>query len=48
MEPKKARSPFRAEAMDTDYTHIKADLRRIALIASGFIVVMIALSFVIK
>ena len=38
----------RSETFNPDYSHIKKDLRRIALIASSFVVVMIVLSFVLK
>jgi hypothetical protein len=31
-----------------DYTYVKKDLRRIAFLAAGFIVVLVALSFFIK
>jgi hypothetical protein len=48
MDPKKSRSFIRTDTIDTDYTHIKADLRRIGVIAISFVVIMIALSFVIK
>jgi hypothetical protein len=48
MDSKKLRSSMRAEVINTDYSHIKRDLRRIGLIALGFVVAMIALSFVIK
>ena len=40
--------PTRSEAFNPDYSHIKKDLRRIALIAASFVVVMIVLSFVLK
>jgi hypothetical protein len=46
MEPKKIRTFARGETINTDYTHIKADLRRIAVIAVSFVVIMVALSFV--
>ena len=35
-------------ALITDYSYVTSDLRRIALLASAFIVILIALSFVIK
>lgn len=31
-----------------DYTYIKQDLKRIGVLAASFVVIMIALSFVIK
>ena len=40
--------PTRSEAFNPNYSHIKKDLRRIALIAASFVVVMIVLSFVLK
>jgi hypothetical protein len=48
MESRKLRSSMRPDPINTDYSHIKSDLRRIALIAICFIVAMVALSFVIK
>ena len=38
----------RSDTFNPDYSHIKKDLRRIALIAGSFVVLMIALSFVLK
>jgi hypothetical protein len=40
--------PTRTETFNPDYSHIKKDLRRIAIIAGSFVVVMIVLSFIIK
>jgi hypothetical protein len=48
MDSKKPRYSMRIETLNTDYTHIKKDLRRIALIATFFVVAMVALSFVVK
>ncbi len=36
------------ETFNPDYTYVIQDLRRIALLAGSFIVVLIALSFVLK
>ncbi|MCX6025849.1 MAG: hypothetical protein NTY23_06295 [Chloroflexi bacterium] len=40
--------PTRSETFNPDYSHIKKDLRRIALIAGSFVVAMIVLSFILK
>jgi hypothetical protein len=37
----------RVAEFNPDYTHIRRDLRRIALLAGGFFVILIALSFVL-
>ncbi len=41
------RAPTAME-FNPDYTYIKQDLRRIAVLATSFVVVLVALSFVIK
>jgi len=41
------RAPTAME-FNPDYTYIKQDLRRIAMLATGFIVALVALSFVIQ
>jgi hypothetical protein len=48
MDYRKYRTLAKDELKNPDYTYIKRDLRRIFLIATSFIVVMVALSFVIK
>ena len=40
--------PVAAAPAEFDYTYIKQDLRRIAVLAGGFIVVLIGLSFFIR
>ena len=40
--------PAAAAPAEFDYTYIKQDLRRIAVLAGGFIVVLIGLSFFIR
>jgi hypothetical protein len=37
-----------AAEFNPDYTYVRKDLRRIAILASSFIVVLIALSFFLK
>ena len=37
----------RVAEFNPDYTYIRRDLRRIALLAGGFFVILIALSFVL-
>jgi hypothetical protein len=39
--------PIAAAPVEFDYTYIKQDLRRIAVLAGGFIVILIGLSFFI-
>ncbi len=41
------RAPAAME-FNPDYTYIKQDLRRIAVLATSFVVILVALSFVIK
>ncbi len=41
------RAPTAVE-FNPDYTYIKQDLRRIAMLATGFVVVLVALSFFIQ
>ena len=41
------RPATRAAEFNPDYTYVKQDLRRIATLAVSFVVVLIALSFVI-
>jgi hypothetical protein len=48
MDSKKLRTSMRSDSINTDYSHIKKDLRRIGIIALCFVVAMIALSFFIK
>jgi hypothetical protein len=48
MDYKKYRAVQQAELKNPDYTYIKRDLRRIFLIASSFLVIMVVLSFVIR
>jgi hypothetical protein len=48
MKEKKYRTASREDLKNPDYTYIKRDLRRILVIASSFIVVMIVLAFLIK
>lgn len=43
-----ARALPRNEGITADYTHIVSDLRRIGLLASGMLVVLIVLAFIIK
>lgn len=38
----------RTEGITADYTHIVSDLRRIAMLAGGVLVVLVALAFIIK
>lgn len=38
----------RTEGIQADYTHVVSDLRRISLLAGGLLVVLVALSFIIK
>jgi hypothetical protein len=38
----------RATEFNPDYTHIRRDLRRIGMLAGGFFVILVALSFVIR
>jgi hypothetical protein len=45
---RKYRTASRDELKNPDYSYIKRDLRRILLIAGSFLVVMIALKFVIR
>lgn len=33
---------------DPDYTYIKKDLKRIGILAGSFVVILVALSFIIK
>ncbi len=40
--------PTRPETFNPDYSHIKKDLRRIAMIGGAFVVIMIVLSFILK
>ena len=47
MSPRAARAT-RSDTFNPDYSHIKKDLRRIALIAGSFVVIMIVLSFFLK
>ncbi|MGD0574748.1 MAG: hypothetical protein ABSB61_05185 [Anaerolineales bacterium] len=47
MSPKYAQRS-RVESFNPDYQHIRKDLRRIALIAGTFIVVMVILSFFLR
>jgi hypothetical protein len=47
MDYRKYRTTLKDELKNPDYSYIRKDLRRIALIASSFIVVLIALSFFI-
>jgi len=48
MSEKKYRTSGREELKNPDYSHIKRDLRRIALIAGSFVVVMIVLAFILR
>jgi len=48
MKEKRYRTTSRDDLKNPDYTYIRQDLRRILLIASSFIVVMVVLSFVFK
>ncbi len=43
-----ARAAAAAPTFDPDYTYIKRDLRRIAILATSYVVILVALSFVIK
>ena len=36
------------ETINADYTHVMSDLRRIGLLAGSLIVILVALSFIIK
>jgi hypothetical protein len=45
---RKYRTASRDELKNPDYSYIKRDLRRILLIAGSFLVVMIALKFIIR
>lgn len=47
MDYRKYRTALKDELKNPDYSYIRKDLRRIAMIASSFIIVLIALSFVI-
>ncbi len=38
----------RTTEFNPDYTHVKRDLRRIAMLAGGFVVILVALSFFIR
>jgi hypothetical protein len=38
----------RTEAITADYTHVVSDLKRIAVLAGGLIVVLVILTFIIK
>ena len=38
----------RATEFNPDYSHVKRDLRRIVLLASSFVVILVALSFFIR
>ncbi len=48
MKEKKYRTATRDDLKNPDYAYIRRDLRRILLIALSFIVVMVALTFVLK
>jgi len=48
MKEKRYRTTAREDLKNPDYTYIRQDLRRILLIASSFIVVMVILSLVFK
>lgn len=48
MKEKKYRTTTREDLKNPDYTYIRRDLRRILLIASSFIVIMVILSLVFK
>jgi hypothetical protein len=41
-------SAGRSEGIQADYTHVVSDLRRISLLAGAMLVVLVALSFIIK
>jgi hypothetical protein len=43
-----ASSTSKVAEFNPDYSHVKSDLSRIALLAGSFLVVLIALSFFIK
>jgi hypothetical protein len=38
----------RTTEFNPDYTHVKRDLRRITLLAGSFVVILVALSFVLR
>jgi len=38
----------RTTEFNPDYTHVRRDLRRIALLAGSFAVILVALSFIIR
>ena len=48
MKEKRYRTTMREDLKNPDYTYIRRDLRRILLIASSFIVIMVILSLVFK
>jgi hypothetical protein len=48
MKVKTYRSTSRDDLKNPDYTYIKRDLRRILVIASSFIVIMVVLSILFK
>jgi hypothetical protein len=39
--------PGAAAEFDTDYTYIRSDLRRIALLAGTFVILLVAASFLV-
>ncbi|HET7012149.1 MAG TPA: hypothetical protein VFI11_15340 [Anaerolineales bacterium] len=40
--------PGYAAEFDPDYSHIRSDLRRIAFLAGGFVVILIVASFFVR
>jgi hypothetical protein len=48
MKEKRYRTTAREDLKNPDYTYIRRDLRRILLIASSFIVIMVILALVFK
>ncbi|NPA93661.1 MAG: hypothetical protein GXO56_08295 [Chloroflexi bacterium] len=42
------RAPSTAMEFNPDYSYVKRDLRRIAILATSFVVILVALSFVIN
>ena len=46
--PAEPRPASRRELAEFDYTHVRTDLRRIGVLAGSFLVILIALSFIIR